>query len=38
MGAYDCDSHIENRCLIDKLLAARLAPELPRNADCFDHK
>lgn len=24
--------------LIDKLLAARLAPELPRNADCFDHK
>ena len=25
-------------CLIDKLLAARLAPELPRNADCFDHK
>lgn len=24
--------------LIGKLLAARLAPELPRNADCFDHK
>lgn len=24
--------------LIDKLLAARLAHELPRNADCFDHK
>ena len=24
--------------LIDKLLATRLAPELPRNADCFDHK
>ena len=24
--------------LIDKLLVARLAPELPRNADCFDHK
>ena len=24
--------------LIDKLLAARLAPELPRNADCFGHK
>ena len=24
--------------LINKLLAARLAPELPRNADCFDHK
>lgn len=24
--------------LIDKLLAASLAPELPRNADCFDHK
>ena len=24
--------------LIDKLLAARLTPELPRNADCFDHK
>lgn len=24
--------------LIDKLLAARLAPELPRNADWFDHK
>ena len=24
--------------LIDKLLTARLAPELPRNADCFDHK
>lgn len=24
--------------LIDKLLAARLAPELSRNADCFDHK
>lgn len=24
--------------LIDKLLAACLAPELPRNADCFDHK
>ena len=24
--------------LIDKLLAARVAPELPRNADCFDHK
>lgn len=24
--------------LIDKLLPTRLAPELPRNADCFDHK
>ena len=24
--------------LIDKLLATRLAPELPRNVDCFDHK
>lgn len=24
--------------LIDKLLVARLAPELPRNADCFNHK
>ena len=24
--------------LIDKLLATRLAPELPRTADCFDHK
>lgn len=24
--------------LIDKLLVTRLAPELPRNADCFDHK
>ncbi len=24
--------------LIDKLLATRLAPELPRKADCFDHK
>ena len=24
--------------LIDKLLVARLTPELPRNADCFDHK